>query len=283
MPSRVFGLFEDAATSAHNRRRIRLLGARAESSSGYAPRIAAPVPFPLYWVADPVSSVTHLVGAVVVALATPLLLDRSRGGHRLSLAIFSLAAVLLLSCSAMFHWAKAPEARHALQRLDHAAIFILIAGTFTPIHTLLFKGLARWGMLCLIWTIAAAGIVLKLAFFETCPTWLGIGAYVAMGWLGLYAMAALSLRYGVRFMWPLLLGGIVYTFGAALELAEWPVLWPGVVRPHELFHLAVLAGLGCHWWFIARAANLSADHASGVEPRWRERAAGLPDAAAARL
>jgi len=235
--------------------------------------MASPVPFPLYGVADPVSSATHLFGAVVAAAAAPPLLNRSRGGHRLSLAIFSVAAVLLLSCSAIFHWARATEWRHALQRLDHAAIFILIAGTFTPIHAMLFAGLARWGMLGLIWTIAAAGIALKLAFFETCPAWLGIGAYVAMGWLGVYAMTALSLRYGVRFMWPLLLGGIIYTLGAAVELAEWPLLWPRVVRPHELFHLAVLAGLACHWWFIARVANLAADHASGLEPRWRERTA----------
>lgn len=230
-----------------------------------------PAPFPLYGVADPVSSVTHLVGAFVAAAATPHLLKRSRGGHRLSLAIFAMSAVLLLSCSAFFHSASATEWRHVLQRLDHAAIFILIAGTFTPIHAMLFAGLARWGMLCLIWTIAAAGIALKLAFFATCPPWLSISAYVAMGWLGLYAMISLGRRYGVRFMWPLLLGGIIYTLGAAVELAEWPMLWHRVVRPHELFHLAVLAGLACHWWFIARAATLAADQASGIESRWRER------------
>lgn len=237
----------------------------------YAFSIAPPVPFPLYWVNDPVSGVTHLLGAVVVAAVTPRLLGKTRGWHRFSLAVFSFSAIALLCASAMFHWSSAGATRHMLQRLDHAAIFVLIAGTFTPVHTILFKGFPRWGMLWLIWTIGLVGIALKLVFFEHVPAWLGIASYVAMGWLGLFAMVGLGRRYSVRFMAPLLYGGLLYTAGAMVELANWPELWPRVIRPHEIFHVAVLAGLGCHWWFIARAAKFSSDRAMGLESRWKER------------
>lgn len=239
-------------------------------------QISAPTPFPLYVVNDPVSSLTHLVGAIVVALAAPWLLGKARGWHRFSLAVFSLSAVALLGASAMFHWASAGPMRHLLQRLDHAAIFVLIAGTFTPVHTILFKGVARWGMLWLIWILALAGMALKLVFFNQVPAWLGIAAYVAMGWLGAFAMVALSRRYGLRFMMPLLSGGVLYTIGALVELTNWPVLVPRVIRPHEIFHVAVLGGLACHWWFVARAATLSNDAAAGRASRWSERNESLP-------
>ncbi|MBS0197371.1 MAG: hemolysin III family protein [Planctomycetes bacterium] len=213
---------------------------------------------------DPVSTATHLLGAIAVAAFTPTLIRGTRGGARLSLLVFSLSAVLLLSCSAAFHGLPAGAARQVLQRLDHAAIFVLIAGTFTPVHTILFKGVARWGMLWLIWSVAVAGIALKLVYFETCPQWLGVGVYVAMGWLGLYAMVALSLRIGVRFIAPLLIGGLFYTAGAVIELVGWPVIWPGVIRPHELFHVAVLAGLWGHWRFVLRAARVSTSENSAT-------------------
>jgi len=220
--------------------------------------IAQPAPFPLYGVTDPVSAATHLLGALVIASVTPILIRGARPWPRVSILVFCLSAVLLLGCSTAFHWCPPGEARFALQRLDHAAIFILIAGTFTPVHALLFAGLARWGMILLIWLIAVIGIALKVTFFDMFPPWLGIGIYVAMGWLGLYAMVALFKRYNAAFIWPMVLGGLLYTIGAAVELVNWPTLWVGVVRPHELFHLAVLGGLASHWWFIYRASRLVA-------------------------
>lgn len=145
--------------------------------------------------------------------------------------------------------------RHAFKRLDHAAIFILIAGTFTPIHTIMFKGPWRWGMLAFIWTVAILGICLKSFYFDTLPETLGVCLYIAMGWVGLASMILLAKRYGVRFMLPMLFGGIAYTIGAVLDIANPPPLISAVIRAHEIFHVAVLAGLACHWRFVHMMAG----------------------------
>lgn len=216
---------------------------------------------------DPFSSLSHLLGAAVFAgLARPLVHRgvrangaagmKSLNGRTVSLAIFAVAAVFLLTMSGVFHL-LGPEgsARPILRRLDHAAIFVLIAGTFTPIHTILFRGAWRWGMLAFVWTLAALGVTLKSIFFDSTPQALGLGLYIGMGWTGLASMGALWKRMGPRGLAPLLGGGIAYTLGAAIEGIEPRPLVAGVIRAHEIFHVAVLAGLGLHWWFVWRIAD----------------------------
>jgi len=208
---------------------------------------------PIPGFSDPFSSLSHLVAACVFAgLAVPLL-RRGRGsaGRVLSLAVFAFACVLQLSLSGTFHL-LAPDgtARHVLQRLDHAAIFVLIAGTFTPVHAILFTGPWRWGVLIGIWTIAITALTLKSVFFATLPEWAGLLMYLAFGWLGLVSGVAMLRRFGSRFVRPVVAGALAYTFGAVIDFLRWPVPVPGVVGPHELFHIAVLVGIGCHWRFI---------------------------------
>lgn len=142
-----------------------------------------------------------------------------------------------------------------MQRLDHAAIFVFIASTFTPIHTIVFKGVWRWGMLAFIWTCAIVGVTLKSIFFDSTPYALGMSLYLAMGWVGLVSGVALARRFGVRFVLPLVGGAVAYTGGAMIEFLEWPKLWPGVIGPHELFHAAVLLGAAFHWTFIKRCVD----------------------------
>ncbi len=142
-----------------------------------------------------------------------------------------------------------------LQRLDHSAIFVLIASTFTPVHTLLFRGWGRSGALLLIWTVAFVGIAIKMIYFHDIPRWLGIGLYLGMGWLGLFTGISLTRRFGFHFVQPLLWGGVAYTFGVLFEFLRWPVLVEGVVQWHEVFHVAVLFGLCCHWSFIYQIAD----------------------------
>lgn len=212
---------------------------------------------------DPVSSLTHLAGAVVFAALGVVLLRRGRGdlGRMISLCVFAFSCVLLLSLSGVYHLLGSDTAdREVLKRLDHAAIFVLIAGSFTPVHAVLFRGAWRWGMLAGIWGAAIAGLMLKTIHFATMPEWLGLLMYLGLGWLGVISGLALARRYGLRFIRPLLWGGIAYTAGAVTEFVRWPVLPGGIVGPHEIFHLAVLAGISCHWAFILGIAT--------GEPKW---------------
>jgi channel protein (hemolysin III family) len=207
---------------------------------------------------EPFSAISHLLGAVAFLGLGFLLLRRGRGDRaRLAfLGTYAASCVVLLSLSGVYHMmVRGGTAHRVLGRLDHGAIFVLIAGTFTPVHGLLFRGRLRWGPLLLIWAATAAGITVKTIFYEDLAEWLGVLFYLALGWLGALSAALLGWRYGFPFIRPLLWGGGAYTAGAALDALGGPVLIPGVVHAHEAFHLAVLAGAWFHWSFVWRFAS----------------------------
>ena len=202
---------------------------------------------------DPVSSLTHLAAAVVFAILSFPLIARGRGDAlRVSaLVVFAFSCVLLLSLSGVYHLLSPGTAgRSVLLRLDHAAIFVLIAGSFTPVHMILLRERWQRHLLAWIWVAAIAGLTLKTVFFESTPPWLGLLMYLGLGWLGLISTVALARRFGVRFVLPLVWGALAYTIGALADFLGWPVPVPGVVGPHEIFHLAVIAGISFHWAFI---------------------------------
>jgi channel protein (hemolysin III family) len=208
--------------------------------------------------ADPFSSMLHLLAAVVFAVLAFFLVARGRGsmGRMLSLAIFAFSAVFLLSMSGVYHLlAEGGSGRRVLQRLDHAGIFLLIAGSFTPLHGIMFAGFWRWGILALIWAIAIAGITLKVIFFDSIPEWVGLSVYLGLGWLGLLSGFSLGRRLGLPFVKPLVYSGLAYSVGGITEYFRWHILIPGVIGPHELFHIAVIVGIGYHWRFICRCLD----------------------------
>jgi channel protein (hemolysin III family) len=220
------------------------------------------IPIPGF--SDPISSLSHLAGAFVFAVLGGFLIARGRGDARrvLSLVVFAVSCVLLLSLSGVYHLlTPQTAARGVLLRLDHAAIFVLIAGSFTPVHAILLR--ERWQrcLLAGIWAAAIAGLVLKTVFFDTTPQWLGLGMYLGLGWLGVISTVALARRFGVRFILPLVWGALAYTVGALVDFLGWPVLVTGVIGPHELFHVAVLAGISFHWAFIH---SIAAGDGAGV-------------------
>jgi channel protein (hemolysin III family) len=222
---------------------------------------------------EPVSSLSHLGGALAFALLAIALLRRSVGDRTriISLAVFAFSCVLLLGLSGVYHLLSPETAgRAVLKRLDHAAIFVLIAGSFTPVHAILFRGAWRWGMLSAVWGAALAGIVFKTVYFDSVPEWLGLTMYLGLGWFGVVSAAALARLYGWRSLRLVLWGALAYTAGAVVEFLRWPNLLPGIVGPHEMFHLAVLAGIGCHWAFISRIAFGKAKWA-GLESNQRPR------------
>ncbi len=221
-----------------------------------------PVPIPGF--SDPFSSISHLLGAVIFACLSYFLirLGRKDVGRLLSLVVFAFATVFMLSMSGVYHLLS-PEgtARIVLQRLDHSAILVLIVGTMTPIHQILFRGFMRWGWLLLVWLIAIAIIVLKNVFFSSFPEWLGLTLFLALGWGGAVTGGVLWYRRDIQFVKALFLGGLAYTIGAVLEFLREPVLIKGIIGPHELFHIAVLIGLGYHWQFVYTIARITASKA----------------------
>jgi channel protein (hemolysin III family) len=107
--------------------------------------------------------------------------------------------------------------------------------------------------------------VLKTVYFDAMPPWLGLLMYLGLGWMGVVSAAAIARRFGVRFILPLVWGALAYTIGALADFLGWPVLVANVVGPHELFHLAVLAGISFHWAFISRIARGDRDEGLHAE------------------
>ena len=207
---------------------------------------------------DPVSSLTHLAGAVVFAILGFFLIRRGRGKWRrvVSLSVFVVSCVLLLSLSGTYHLLSPDTTgREVLQRLDHGAIFVLIAGSFTPIHVILFHGPWYRDLLVWIWVLAIAGLTVTIAYFNSMPEWLALAMYLGLGWLGVISTVSIARRFGWRVILLLVWGALAYTIGALADFLLWPTLIEGVVHPHELFHFAVLAGIACHWAFIRRIAD----------------------------
>ena len=186
---------------------------------------------------DPVSSLTHLAGAATFAVLGGFLIARGRGDARrvIALSVFVFSCVLLLSLSGVYHLlTPATAGRGVLLRLDHAAIFILIAGSFTPVHSILLRDRWQWHLLAWIWIAALAGLTLKTVYFDVMPSWLGLLMYLGLGWMGVVSTAAIARRHGVRFVLPLVWGALAYTIGALADYLRWPVLVAnvsGIVLP----------------------------------------------------
>lgn len=202
---------------------------------------------------DPFSSISHLLGAVYfLAYGIKLIkLSSENISWLITTCLFVFSVVFLLSMSSAYHLLDHQTmGREVLQRLDHAGIFALIAGTFTPVHGILFKGFWRWGVVIFIWALAIAGITLKSIFFHEMAEWVGLMLYLGLGWVGILSAYLTHRLHGFNIIKPLIYGALAYTAGASLEFLQLPVVIPGVLGPHELFHMAVLMGIGWHWQFI---------------------------------
>lgn len=207
---------------------------------------------------EPFSAISHLLGAVVFAALAVRLLRRARGNRaRVALfAVYAVCGVFLLSMSGVFHMLpEGTRGRAVLGRLDHAGIFALIAGTHTPVQGLFFRGFARWGPIVLMWAAVATGVTLFAVFYHDLPRGLPTSIYLLLGWIAGVSGAIVWRRFGTSQVRLLLGGGVAYSAGAILLGLKWPTLIPGVIGPHELWHVAVLLAMGMHWRFLHRNAH----------------------------
>lgn len=202
---------------------------------------------------DPGSAITHFIGMMMALFAAmPLLLKAARQPdpvYLISLGIFILSMFLLYTASTLYHtFDISPNVNRALKKCDHMMIFVMIAGSYTPICLVVIGGRLGIGMLILIWTIALLGIGMK-AFWINCPKWLSSVVYIAMGWTCVLAFAPIIHSLPKQgFEW-LLAGGIIYTLGGIIYALKLPIFNNRHKNfgLHEIFHLFVMAGSVCHF------------------------------------
>jgi hemolysin III len=198
------------------------------------------------------NSVSHGAGLLVALAATPvLIIDAARSGGAAGVAgasVFVFTLALLYSTSVLYHAFPQNRAKRVFRMLDHGAIFLLIAGTYTPFTLGVLRGAWGWTLLGLVWGLALTGIVLNAASGLRYPR-LSVVLYIAMGWLVIIAIKPLLLLMPVEgFLW-LLAGGIAYTAGVAFYAAK------RIRYSHFVWHMFVLAGTACHFIAVMRYAS----------------------------
>lgn len=202
---------------------------------------------------DPGSAITHFIGMLMAQFAAiPLIIRAAREPdwvHVVSLTIFIISMIMLYGASTIYHTFDISErVNKVLRKIDHMMIFILIAGTYTPVCLIVLSGFTGWMLLALVWGIAIAGIVIKM-FWITCPKWFSSALYIAMGWVCVLAFTQiLNSLPAAAFGW-LLAGGIIYTLGGIIYALKLPIFNSKHKNfgSHEIFHLFVMAGSACHF------------------------------------
>ena len=200
---------------------------------------------------EPVNSLTHWVGAVLAIIGLIALLTVSWGApaKMISVAIYGASLIFLFSASATYHAVnRKDQVLEIFRKVDHAAIFLLIAGTYTPFCVNAFTGFWQWGLLSIIWSLALIGVFVKI-FYIRSPRWLNAGIYVVMGWLGILGAGQVLTNLPVWVISWLVAGGVIYTLGAIVYSTKMFNFVPGVFGFHEIWHIFVMVAAAAH--FIA--------------------------------
>jgi hemolysin III len=200
---------------------------------------------------EPFNGASHLIGLLLGGAGTVMLLRMAQGREQLvALSIYGATLILLYGASTLYHTLSLTERQlRALRRLDHIAIYFLIAGTYTPIALITLDSRLGWTLLATVWLIALAGVPFKL-FYLDAPVWLSTSTYLLMGYLAMLAMIPLARAVHLGGLMWLLSGGIAYTVGAVIYSRRRPDPFPGVFGHHEIWHVLVLIGSACHFAFM---------------------------------
>ena len=192
-------------------------------------------------------ALTHGIGALLSVAALVVLVVYSAlygdAWHITSTTVYGLTLILIYTASTLYHGVSRPAAKEILQKLDHSAIFLLIAGTYTPFTLVNLRGPWGWTLFALVWGVAIAGIAFELAC-RKCPKVISVGLYLGLGWIVLIAIKPLLAQVdpgGVRL---LVAGGVAYSLGVVFYL------WKTLVYHHAVWHLFVLAGSILHFFAV---------------------------------
>lgn len=208
---------------------------------------------------DPFSAASHFIGAVLSVVATVVLVRRARrqGLQGRGVAIYGITMILTFLASSLFHYVDPGSTRLGLlKRMDHAAIFLMVAGTGTAIYASFRTSWAE-RLVAVVWGLALLALVTKLLFWPT-RLWISAIVYLTVGWISCIGLVVLARVNGLRPLRLFLLGSVLLSIGAVVFAMEWPVLWPGVIEGHEVFHVLVLGGVLLHFLFVYQYCTLPA-------------------------
>jgi len=201
---------------------------------------------------EPISGISHLIGAIVsipvtIALVIYAVLNSSAA---VAFAVFGISLLLLYTASAVYHLLPVPDrVSKILRRIDHTMIFVLIAGTYTPVALGPLRGAWGYSLFGVIWGIAIMGILMKI-FWLNAPRWLSTSIYVLMGWTALFFFVPLIRAVSIAALVLVISGGVLYTLGALIYGTKLPKLNLKKFGYHELFHMFVLGGSAVHIVFM---------------------------------
>lgn len=204
---------------------------------------------------EPGSAITHFIAMMMAMVAAVPLLVKAAGSNRTCLSamtVFMLSMVLLYGASALYHSVNVSgKILKFFKKLDHMMIFVLIAGSYTPVCLIVLGGNLGYKLLALVWGIAIVGMAIK-ACWVTCPKWFSSIIYIAMGWVCVLVFGELlDTLPRAAFLW-LLAGGIIYTIGGVIYALKLPIFnnKHAYFGSHEVFHLFVMGGSICHFIFM---------------------------------
>lgn len=207
---------------------------------------------------EPFNSLTHAGGAILAAVGLLVLLmvavENDSTRQIVAFSIFGGSLVATYCASAFYHTFNLSEHGVAqLRRIDQMMIYVLIAGTWTPVCLLLLRGSVGLAMMIAVWSIAALGVLVTLVWVRA-PHWVSNMLYLGMGWIALLVIRPLLNAAPAGFVLLLAVGGVIYTVGAVMLALHWPRVKAGVLPrvfgSHEIWHLCVLAGSFAHYWAI---------------------------------
>jgi hemolysin III len=197
------------------------------------------------------NSITHLVGTVMAVIGTSVLISTAAangaGARQMAaLSVYGAMMVVLYLSSTLYHSVRAGRAKQVFHVFDHCAIYLLIAGTYTPFTLLTLRGVWGWTLFGIVWGLAAVGVA-KDVFLRGRYRAVSVVLYVVMGWLVVAAFGPLKQALPMAGIWWLVAGGVVYTAGVAFF-----ALSNRVVHMHGVWHLCVIGGSVCHYVAVFR-------------------------------
>lgn len=202
---------------------------------------------------EPFNGISHLLAALLAAggLIWLLMVGWHDPVKRFSLLVYGITLLLMFASSSAYHsFNVRPEVLLRLKKFDHTAIYLLIAGSYTPVCLHYFEGFWREPFLAIIWSLAITGVILKLFLIRT-PRWLTAGLYLVLGWLSVFAIGEILRTFPAGALLWLILGGISFTLGALVYILQMPDPLPGRFGFHEIWHLFVILGAFSHFMLVA--------------------------------